>query len=108
MNKSFEKLKGLIVSQANPFRVIVLTWLVDKKALKSSSFHNLNYSSIHQVRKRSGKAAGVVVFIHNSLNYKVRHDLSKSNDIIKTLSIELINQKKKALLSQLCAVTSVT
>ena len=38
---------------------------------------------------------GVVVFICKSLNHKVRHDLSKWNDIIETLPFEVVDQKKK-------------
>ena len=38
---------------------------------------------------------GVVVFIRKSLNLKVRHGLSKWNDIIETLPFEVVDQKKK-------------
>ena len=38
---------------------------------------------------------GVVVFIRKSLNHKVRHNLSKWNDIIETLPFEVVDQKKK-------------
>ena len=63
LNKNIEYLKELIVSQANPCKVI-------------------------QIMKCSHKRGGVVVFIHKSLNYKIIHDLSKRNDIVETLSIE--------------------
>ena len=99
MNKNFEKLKNLIVSQTNPFKVVVLTetWLADAKAHNVLFFTftmhyslfiiHFQYSSIHQIRKPSRKSSfyGVVLFIHKSLKYKVRHDLSRSKDIIETL-----------------------
>ena len=90
MNKNFENLKDLIVSQTNPCKVIVLTetWLADEKAHNNSLFLILNSSSLPQIRKCLHKVGGVVVFIHKSLNYKIIHDLSKSNDIVETLSIE--------------------
>ena len=37
----------------------------------------------------------VALFIHNSLNCKEKHDVSKSNDIIEILSVEIINKKQK-------------
>ena len=99
MNQSFEKLKDLIVSQTNPFKVVVLTvtWFVDKTVYNSSFFHILSYSSIHQIRNLNVGPLfyGVDVFINKFLNYKVRHDLSKTNDIIETLSFEETNQKRK-------------
>lgn len=53
MNKNCENLKDLIVSQMNPFKVVVLTvtWLADKKVYNSSFFDILSFSSIHQIKK---------------------------------------------------------
>ena len=53
MNKNCENLKDLIVSQTNPFKVVVLTvaWLTDKKVCNSSFFDILSFSSIHQIKK---------------------------------------------------------
>ena len=53
MNRSCENLKDLIVSQMNPFKVVVLTvtWLADKKVYNSSFFDILSFSSVHQIKK---------------------------------------------------------
>ena len=53
MNKNCENLKDLIVSQMNPFKVVVLTvtWLADKKVYNSSCFDILSFSSINQIKK---------------------------------------------------------
>ena len=53
MNKNCENLKDLIVSQTNPFKVVVRTvaWLADKKVYNGSFFDILSFSSIHQIKK---------------------------------------------------------
>ena len=45
MNKNCENMKDLIVSQTNPFKVVVLTvaWLADKKVCNSSFFNILSF-----------------------------------------------------------------
>ena len=39
------------------------------------------------------------MFIHNSLTYNIRPDLSISNDNIEALCIEIVNKKGKNILS---------
>ena len=63
--------------------------------------HNLfklpQYKSIHQVR-RIGKGGGIAVFLHESLTFNVRHDLSVNNADIEALCVEIINKKSKNIL----------
>ena len=63
--------------------------------------HNLfklpQYKSIHQVR-RTGKGGGIAVFLHESLIFNVRHDLSVNNANIEALRVEIINKKSKNIL----------
>ena len=63
--------------------------------------HNLfklpQYKSIHQVR-RTGKGGGIAVFLHESLTFNVRHDLSVNNADIEALCVEIINKKSKNIL----------
>lgn len=71
------------------------TWLKHGDANKILLYQVPNYTPIHIVRKGSRKGGGVTLFVHSSLNYKERHNVSKSSDIIKTLSVEIINKNKK-------------
>ena len=54
--------------------------------------HNLfklpQYKSIHQVR-RTGKGGGIAVFLHESLTFNVRHDLSVNNADIEVCLMRL-------------------
>ena len=63
--------------------------------------HNLlklsQYKSIHQVR-RTGKGCGIALFLHESLTFNFRHDLSVNNADIEALCIETINKKSKNIL----------
>ena len=62
----------------------------------NSMNHNLfqlpQYKSIHQIR-RTSKGGGIAVFLHKSLIFNIRHDLSVSNASIEALCIETINEK---------------
>ena len=52
--------------------------------------HNLfklpQYKSIHQER-RTGKGGGIAVFLHESLTFNIRHDLSVNNADIEALCV---------------------
>ena len=61
---------------------------------------------MHLIRKGSCKGGDVTLFVHNSLNYKERHDPSKSSDIIETLYVEIINKNKKTIVSLVFSVHS--
>ena len=45
--------------------------------------------------RKSGKGGRVWIFIHESLDYKVRKDLSVNCDAIESLSIEICNKKTR-------------
>ena len=50
------------------------------------------YNSIHQVR-RTGNGGGIAIFLHESLTFNVRHDLSVNSADIEALCVEIINKK---------------
>ena len=98
-NKSFEKFKDFLNGHTNSLKVIVLreTWLKDENANKISVYQIPNYTPIHHTRNSPHKGGSVALFVLNSLNCKEKRDVSKSNDIIETLSVEIINKNKKNL-----------
>ena len=55
------------------------------------------HKRIHQVR-RTSKGGGTAVFLHESLPFSTRHDLSVSNADIEALCVEIINKKSKNIL----------
>ena len=95
LQKNFDRLFNLLMALKFEFIVICIaeTWCSD-----NSMNHNLfklpQYKGIHQVR-RTRKGAGIVVFLHESLTFNNRCDLSISNADIQALCVEIINKKSK-------------
>ena len=93
LQKNFDSLFNLLMTLKFEFKVICITetWCSD-----NSMNHNLfklpQYKSIHQVR-RTGKGGGIAVFLHESLTFTVRQDLSVKNADIEALCVEIINEK---------------
>ena len=59
----------------------------------NASFELPNYTSKHQVRS-DRKGGGI--YIHNPLNFKIRPDLSISNNDIDSLSAEIVCEKVRS------------
>ena len=59
------------------------TWANDININKNSSFQLPNYNTEHQIRKSGKGGGGVCIFIHDSLDYKARKDLSINCDAIE-------------------------
>ena len=60
-------------------------------------FKLLQYKTIHQVRKID-KGGGIAIFLHESLTFNIRHDLSVNNDI-EALFVEIMNKKSRKIFS---------
>ena len=58
------------------------------------SYEIPNYTNKHQVQG-DRKGGGVPIYIHNSLNFKIRSDLSISNNHIESFSEEIVSDKVK-------------
>ena len=100
VNKNFENLKNLLQEIKHDFKVIILSesWLKDENANQNSLYQIPNYIPIHQIRKGSSKGGGVSIYIHKTLNYKLRCDKSICNPDIEALTIEIIEENKKNLI----------
>ena len=73
------------------------TWASEENVNKNSTFQLKNCNVIHQVRN-SRKEGGLCIFIHESLCYKLRKDLSINSEAIESLSIEISNKKASNLI----------
>ena len=89
IKKNFDNFKKILCSLDFTFSVICFseTWL-DK--LDSFTYDFPNYTSINQKRSDS-KRGGVSIYIHNSLNFISRPDLSINCDDIGSLTLEIIS-----------------
>ena len=100
VNKNFENLKNLLQEIKHDFKVIILSesWLKDENANQNSLYQIANYIPIHQIRKGSSKGGGVSIYIHKTLNYKLRCDKGICNPDIEALTIEIIKENQKILI----------
>ena len=95
INKNFEAVKQFYLSLNFNFSIVCFseTWANDININKNSSFQLPNYNTEHQIRK--SRRGGVCIFIHDSLGYKAREDLSINCDAIESLSIEISKGKTR-------------
>ena len=93
IKKNFDNFKKILCSLDFTFSVIWFseTWL-DK--LDSFTYDLPNYTSIHQKRS-DRKGGGVSIYIHNSLNFISRPDLSINCDGIGSLTLEIISDNTR-------------
>ena len=70
------------------------TWWDDLASMEKSLYELLNYNSTHQARGDC-KGGGVAIYIHKSLYFTVKPDLSINNNDIESLTIEILSNKKR-------------
>ena len=87
-NKNFDKLVNFSATLSFNFKVICVTETWCSSEHNNSDLYKLtNYSSIHQARSSGKTGGGLAIFVHNSLTYSVRKDLSTNNEDIESLYI---------------------
>ena len=68
------------------------TWLDDLTLGGNASYGMPNCTRKHQVQG-DRKGGGVSIYIHSSLNFKIRPDLSITNNDIESVSAEIVSDK---------------
>ena len=96
MGKNFEDFKFFLNQLSYNFSFICLTETWCKETLdKNSLYHLPNYSVVYQNRSHKDKGGGVCIYVHNSIKFKVRNDLSSNTSDLECLSIEVEQNKSK-------------
>ena len=93
IKKNFESFKTFLSSLDFTFSIISFseTWCDD---LNNFIYVLPSYTNSHQ--KRSDRKGGdVSVYIHNSLNFKTKPDLSSNCGDIESLALEIISEKTR-------------
>ena len=77
INENFEAFQDFYKSLNTKFSIICLTetWANDSNINHNSLFKLEGYIPVHQIRK-SRQGGGIVIFIRDSLLYKLRNDLA--------------------------------
>ena len=85
--KNLDKFINYLMNIELQFSIIGLTetWLKDH----SRDLYNIDgYSPVHNIRK-SRTGGGVSLYIKDNIDFKIREDLTMSNDLMETLFIEI-------------------
>ena len=95
MNKNFEAFQDFCKFLNTKFSIICLseTWANDSIINQNSLFQLEGYIAVHQIRE--SRDWGIVIFICDSLLYKLRNDLSRNYEDIESLSIGILNSQTK-------------
>ncbi|XP_057290307.1 uncharacterized protein LOC130612998 [Hydractinia symbiolongicarpus] len=76
--------------------VLTETWLTNESFSCDHNYQLTGYKSIHFERKTGKKGGGICAFVHDFFSFKVREDLSVSDNDNEILSLEI--EKKNGLL----------
>ena len=92
MNKKCEAYQDFCKSQNTKFSLICLrkTWVNDSNINQNPLPQLEGYNSVHKIKK-SLKGRGIVIFMQDSLLYKLRNDLSIFFEDIESSSTEILN-----------------
>ncbi|XP_065645234.1 uncharacterized protein LOC136075726 [Hydra vulgaris] len=101
---NFENFKIFLEESNFIFNIICLseTWLTDDAFSESCRFDLLEYDAIHLQRKSKKRGGGGVIYVKNSLRFKMRKDMCISECNGKFVSIEIVNDKTKNILVTCC------
>ena len=96
LQKVFDKLIDFLATLDFEFKVICISETWCSEYVSCNSLHKVsNYNSIHQTRDNGKTGGGVAIFIHNTLIYNIKQDLSINNDNIEALCKEINNKNGK-------------
>ena len=99
LRKKFDKLVNFLATLSFNFNVICVSEIsCPNEHSNSDLFKLLNYSSIHQTSSSGETGGSLAIFVHNSITYSVRKDLSANSENIEALCIEIVNAKNKNIL----------
>ena len=81
------------------FKVICISETWSSENVRCNSLYKIpNYNSINQIRGNGKAGGGVAMFIHNTLIYNMKPDLSINNVNIEALCIEIVTNNGKNIL----------
>ena len=70
----------------------------DDKAAQDLLLQLLNYTTINQIRNNGQRRRGVVLYVHNSLNFKILKKQSINSNVLECACIEIIRKKAKNII----------
>ena len=102
---NFENLKALLEECELVFNIICVseTWCSNTELQNNSNLSLAGFDSVPYERsKKSRRGGGVLIFIKKNLDYKIRKDLSKSDEHKEILSQEISYKNSSNILLSCC------
>ena len=106
LNKNFEKLREYLSLVKRNFSLVALTetWCNDDRAAQNSLLQLPNYTPIHQIRNNGQRGGGVVLYVHNSLNFKILKKQSINSNDLECACIEIIRRNAKNIVVYMISI----
>ena len=103
LRKNIEDFKILVSEMQSSIKLFCLTetWLKDNEVIENSNYRIEGYNAVHLERKNK-LGGGVLIYIKDDINYKIRSDLTKTDKEVEFLTIEIINDSSKNFLVTCC------
>ena len=97
LNKNMNNFKTLLHDLKHEFNILAVTesWLANSEFSNNSNFDLPNYSKISFERAAEQTGGGICAYIHETIPYKCRYDISHSTKHIENLFVECINTTGK-------------
>ena len=100
LKKKSEKLREYLSLLKRDFSVVALTkrWCNDNKTAQNSSLQLPNYTPIDQIRNNGQRGGGVVIYFHNSLDFKIPKKQSMNSNDTEYPCIQIIRKNAKNII----------
>lgn len=104
LNNKICNFKTMLHKLNHEFKVLAITesWLKDSDFCTSSEFDTPNYSKISLERATGKSGGGICAYVHDTVTYKCRNDISKSTAFMEALFLECVNTRAKNTIIGIC------
>ena len=104
IKRNFENLKALLEECEFVFNIICVseTWCSNTELQNNSNLSLTGFDSVPYERSNKNRGGGVLIFIKKNLSYKIRKDLSESDEHKEILSLEVSCKNSSNILLSCC------
>ena len=104
IKRNFENLKALWEECEFVFNIICVseTWCSNTELQNNSNLSLPGFDSVPYERSKKDRGGGVLIFVKKNLSYKIRKDLSESDEHNEILSLEVSCRHSPNILLSCC------
>ena len=104
IKRNFENLKALLEECEFVFNIICVseTWCSNTELQNNSNLSLTGFDSVPYEKSKKNRGGGVLIFIKKNLSYKIRKDLSESDEHKEILSLEVSCKNSSNILLSCC------